>query len=179
MKKRIISVLLVLLMLSAVIGCGSSQKEDKTEEPPAEDETLFVINGLEFHLDTDASFYGLDYVISQDLREITHDEYYTPYVQYDYLQDDGNNLLFFRIFFYKGQGTDAAIADLGLDAGITLTEGSTGNFEYSYYPEPRDDGGTIHFYFVNRDGNTYVLNFISRYDIADFEGKVLSRIVFH
>ena len=43
--------------------------------------------------------------------------------------------------------------------------------------EERKDG-TIHFYFINKDGNTYVLHFVSQNDIKDFESKVLNSIKF-
>jgi len=43
----------------------------------------------------------------------------------DYLQEDSSNLLFYRVFYYKGQGFDAAIAESGrlTDRRIELTEG--------------------------------------------------------
>ena len=50
--------------------------------------------------------------------------------------------------------------------------------EYKLYEEPRNDGGTIHFYFVNRDETTYVFNFVSKYDIKDFENKVIKSVNF-
>jgi len=43
--------------------------------------------------------------------------------------------------------------------------------------EERDDG-TIHHYFINKDGNTFIVDFISQNDIKDFENKVLDSISF-
>ena len=43
--------------------------------------------------------------------------------------------------------------------------------------EHRTDG-TIHFYFINKDNNTYVLHFASQYDIKDFETKVVNSVKF-
>ena len=87
-------------------------------------------------------------------------------------------MLFLRFFYYKGQGNDVALKDLGLEGDIELTDGSTENIEYKYYAKPRDDGGTIHFYFINKDGNTYAINFVSKYDINDFEEKVVKSLKF-
>ena len=168
--------MLVALML-VMAGCGSPKEEIVEPEPQETDETLVVINGLEFHLDKEAFFKGLRYIITEDFREIEHDEF-TPSVQYDYRQEDDSNLLFFRIFYYQDKSFDAAIKDLGLEGDIELKDGSTGNIVYSLYAEPRDDGGTIHFYFVDKDESTYVLQFISRYDIAAFEEKVMSSMHF-
>ena len=168
--------MLIALML-AMAGCGSSKEEETEPEPPIEDGTLVVINGLEFDLKKEASFKDLHYIITEDFREIEHDEF-TPYIQYDYRQEGESNLLFFRVFYYQDKGFDAAISDLGLESNIELTDGSTENIEYKLYAQPRDDGGTIHFYFINNDDSTYVLNFVSRYDIAAFEEKVLGSMHF-
>ena len=169
------SVIAVCLLVLTVSGCSSSEEEVIIDDQPVTDDTLVVINGLEFHLDKETSFKDLYYVITEDFREIEHDEF-TPYVQYDYRQEDDTNLLFFRVFYYQDKGFDDAIADLGLEGNIEFKNGSTGNIDYQLYAEPRDDGGTIHFYFIDREGSTYVLHFVSRYDIAQFEEKVVSSL---
>ena len=174
--KKTISILLVLAMLFAFAACGKGKGENDPEPQPA-DETAFTVNGLEFHLDTEKEFKGLHYVISGDFREVEHDEF-TPYVQYNFLQEDDSNLLFYRIFYYKGKGTDHAKTDLGLEKDIKLTDGENEDLEYKMYAQPRDDGGTIHYYFLSKDGNTYVVNFVSKYDIADFEQKVVKSLKF-
>ena len=87
-------------------------------------------------------------------------------------------MLFYRVFYYEGKDNATAIKDLGLDEGITLTDGKNDSVEYKFYENPRNDGGTMHFYFINRDGNTYVVNFVSKYDIKDFENKVVKTIKF-
>ena len=173
MKKKVVLVGIVVLMLAIglfiLAGCGA-----KKEAEPV-DETLFKINGLEFHLDQEKEYKGMKYVISGDFKKAEY-EIGIPCIQYNYYQEDGTNLLFFRIFFYEGKTNEDAVKDLDLGA-ITLTEGKTDNIEYKLYEEPRDDG-TIHFYFVNKDNNTYVINFVSRYDIKDFEEKVMKTIKF-
>ena len=130
------------------------------------------LNGLEFHLKTDETFKDIKYTISDKLKKADFDRY----VQYNYLQEDSTNLLYFRIFYYKGKTFDDAAKDLGLEKNITFKDGTTNNIEYKLYEQPRDDGGTMHLYFINKDGNTYVINFVSKYDIKDFENKVLKSI---
>ena len=196
MKKKIIIIGLVFIMLITALlnltGCETkSEVEEKKEEStkqtaqqpteqvveqptPVVDETLVKINGLEFHLNKETSFKDIKYTIVEDFKEADHDRY----IQYNYYQEDKTNLLFFRIFYYSGKGNDAAIKDLGLDNNITLTDGKTDNIEYKYYAEPRADGGTKHFYFINKNGNTYAINFVSKYDIKDFEDKVIKSIKF-
>ena len=172
MKKKVLFILLIAILaigLLALAGCG--KKEDKKEV----DETLVTINGLDFHLDTNKEFKGLKYVISKDLKEANFEAY--NYIQYYYYQEDSTNLLFFRVFYYKGKNFDDAIYDLGI-GNVTLVDGKNDNLEYKVYKEPREDGGTINLYFIDKDGDTYVVNFVSQYDIADFEAKVVKSLSF-
>ncbi len=178
MKKRYLLIVLVLCLF--IVGCGNSEpqqeknKEGDKKEEVVVDETLFVINKLEFHMDKDSEFKGIKYTISSSFKEANQ----VSYVQYNYYQEDNTNLLFFRIFYYNNKKIDYAINDLGLDKNISLTDGKTNDIDYKFYASPRDDGGTIHFYFINKGNDLYVLNFVSKYDIKDFENKVLKSIKF-
>lgn len=179
MKKKVLLISLIIVTLAvgllSLTGCGK-KKEDKKEEAPVEvlDESTVKINGLEFKLNKETSFQELSYKIAEEFREANFDRY----VQYYYYQEDSTNLLFYRIFLYENKDINESIEDLGLDQSIALTDGKTDNIEYKLYVEPREDGGTIHYYFVNSDKGTYVIGFVSKYDIKDFEEKVLKSIKF-
>ncbi|MBQ6654500.1 MAG: hypothetical protein IJM79_03135 [Erysipelotrichaceae bacterium] len=175
--KKLMTLLLAGLTLISVCGCGSSGKPDEPDDPPVADETLVVINDLEFHLNKETSFSGLCYTAVEDFKEVQHDEH-IPYVQYSYAQQDGSNLLFFRVFYYKNRDVAYALKDLGIEGNVELTDGNNGSLDYQLYAQPRDDGGTIHFYFITRDKDTYALNFISKYDIRAFEEKTVSSVHF-
>ena len=172
MKKKVLLSILICTVLLIVVGCSNSESNKKEEKV---DETLFTINNLEFHLDKDSEFKNIKYIISKDFKEVIHDRY----IQYNYYQDDSTNLLFYRIFYYQNKDTKYAINDLGLDKNIKMLDGKTDNINYKYYFTPRYDGGTIHFYFINKGKDLYVLNFVSKYDIKDFEEKVLNSINFN
>lgn len=180
MKKKIFFVSLIVIMLVVglfiLTGCEPKKEVEENIEQtvPVIDETLVKINDLEFHLNKETSFKDIKYTTVEEFNVADHDRY----IQYNYYQEDRTNLLFFRIFYYSNQGNDIAINDLGLDSNITLIDGKTDNIEYKYYATPRDDGGTMHFYFINKDGDTYTLNFVSKYDIKDFEDKVVKSIKF-
>ncbi len=177
MKKKIFLISLLIVMLGAgmfsLAGCGKKNVEEKKEEVVV-DETLVKINGLDFHLKTEATFKDIKYTIADELRKAD----YERYIQYNYLQEDSTNLLFFRIFYYGNKSFDEAAKDLGIEGNITLKDGKTNNIEYKLYEQPRNDGGTIHFYFIDKDGSTYVINFVSKYDIKDFENKVVKSLKF-
>ena len=134
---------------------------------------LVKINKLDFYLTKETSFKGLKYTIVPDFQESIMDHY----VEYKYLQEDSTNLLFFRVFYYKNKDNKAARKDLGIDNSFEFVDGNTANISYKLIDEHRNDG-TIHFYFINKDGNEYALHFVSKYDISSFEEKVLKSVKF-
>ena len=124
-------------------------------------------------MDKKTSFEGINYTTVSDFQEST----FSRYVQYRYSQEDGSNLLFYRVFFYKDQDNEVAKKDLGIDEKLEFKDGKTKNIEYKMIENPRNDG-VIHFYFINKDNSTYVINLVSKYDIKDFEKKVLESLHF-
>ena len=179
MKKKVLLIGLIFVMLLGCLlgltGCGA-KKEEKKEEQVAEvvDESLIKINGHEFKLDTETTFKDVSYTTSAGFKKAD----FNRYIQYYYQDEEDGNLLYFRIFYYENKDIAASFADLGLDKKIALTDEKTDNFEYKSYVEPRNDGGTIHCYFVDYKGSTYVISFISKYDIKDYETKVMKSIKF-
>ena len=167
MKKILLSLMLFVTMFT-IIGCGNTNKID---------ETLFKIKDKEFHLDTDKEFEGLNYKTSMEFREINNGTPMSKYVQYNYQPEDSSNYFFFRIFYYTKKDFTFVRSDLAIDNKFKFIDGKTEFIEYKMIDEERKDG-TIHSYFINKDGNTYVLHFVSQNDIKDFENKVLNSIKF-
>lgn len=186
MKKKIFCISVIFIMLVNVVfiltGCESKKEIKEVEEivenveqnTQVVDETLVKINGLEFHMNKETSYKDVKYTIVEEFKESN----FGRYIQYNYYPENSTNLLYFRIFYYANQGNDMAIKDLGLNSNIALTDGKTDNIEYKCYVEPRQDGGTMNCYFVNKNGNTYVFSFISKYDIKELEEKVIKSIKF-
>jgi hypothetical protein len=166
-----------LLVLTLLIGCTKKEekKEDKKDPEPAPvvDETLVKINNLEFHLTKESSFDDIKFITAEEFKEARMD----TYVQYNYLQENSKNLLFYRIFHYKNSTREAARDDLGIEAGLTFEDGKNDNLNYGLIDLKRTDG-TAHFYFINKDSDVYVVNFMSQYDIKDFENKVIKSLKF-
>ena len=177
--KKIKYLVLILCIGLLFTGCGKGKDVDVDVNEPEKkeevvDETLVKINGLEFHLDKESSFKKIKYTTIKDFSESNMDHY----VQYRYTQEDGTNLLFFRIFYYSKKDNNAARKDLGIENKYKFEDGKTDNIEYKSIKESRDDGGIKDYYFINKDKDTYVLSFISKYDIKDFETKVLKSVKF-
>ena len=157
---------LLLILCITILFTGCTKKE--------KDETLVVINNQEFHLTKETSYKGLNYIITESFTESSMNNY----IQYRYYQEDNTNLLFFRIFYYENKSLDDIKTDLAIDSSLSYTEGKNiNNLEYKLIDTNRTDG-TIHFYIINKDNITYVVNFISQYDIKDFETKVLNSLSF-
>ena len=172
MKKKILLSLIALLALFTITGCGSSENKENKEEPVV-DNTLVTVNGIELHIDKEKEFQGIKYTITDDLREAIFDQY----IQYNLYQESGTNLLFFRIFYYKDKNHDYIRNDLAIDSNLVEEKGKTDNIDYLFIDTKRTDG-TIHYYIIDKDNTSYVINFVSQYDIKEFEKKVLNSIKF-
>ena len=178
MKKKLIISILLLVALFTITGCGNKEESSEKKEEKVVDKTLFKIKDKEFHLDTDKEFQGIKYKVSKDFKEIDN---YTPssiYMQYYYQPENSSNYFYFRILFYKGKDINFAKEDyIGNEEEFELKDVKINDIEYKMIDEERTDG-TIHHYFVTKDGNTFILSFISQNDIKDFEEKELNSISF-
>ena len=179
MNKKILIILLVVIALCTITGCGSKKEEEnKKEENVVVDESLFKIKDKEFHLDTDKEFEGLKYKTSKDFKEIDN---FTPssiYMQYNYQPEYSSNYFYFRILCYKGKDIEFAKNDyVGNEEQFEYKDVSINNIDYKMIDEERTDG-TIHHYFITKDGKTFIIDFISQNDIKDFEAKVMDSISF-
>jgi hypothetical protein len=178
MKKKIFLSLLVIVALFSITGCGSSNKEENKEKEEVVDETLFIIKDKEFHLDTDKVFEGLKYKTSSEFKEIDNYTLSSTYMQYNYRPDNSANYFYFRIFFYKGKDIEFAKNDyVGNEEQFEYKDVTINGLEWKMIDEERTDG-TIHHYFITKDGNTFIVDFISQNDIKDFENKVLNSLGF-
>lgn len=175
MNKKIIISLLVIVALFTITGCGSTKKEENKEEEIV-DKSLFTIKDKEFHLDTDKEYEGLKYKTSSGFREINNLTPSSTYVQYNYQPENSSNYFYFRILFYRGKDIEFAKNDyVGNEKQFEFKDETINNISFKLIDEERTDG-TIHHYFITKDGNTYILSFISQNDISDFEKKVLDSI---
>ena len=175
MKKKIVLSIIILMLLFNFTGCNNKTKElEKTKTKIKEvDESLVKVNEVELHINKEKEFKGIKYTITDDLKEAN----YNQYVQYYLYQDSGPNLLFFRIFFYENKAHDDIKKDLAIDSNLVEESGKTDNIKYIFIDTKRTDG-TIHYYIIDKNNTSYVINFVSQYDIKEFEEKVLNSIKF-
>lgn len=181
MNKKILLSLFIIVALFTIVGCGSKNEEENSEkekETEVVDNTLFKIKDKEFHLDTDKEYEGLKYKTSSEFKEISNYTLSSTYMQYNYQPANSSNYFYFRILFYKGKDIDFAKDDyLGNEEQFEYKDVKINDIECKMIDEERTDG-TIHHYFISKDGNTFIVDFISQNDIKDFEKKVLDSISF-
>lgn len=179
MKKKVLLSLFVLITLFTITGCGSKKEVSKdNKENEVVDKTLFKIKDKEFHLDTDKEFKGLKYKVSSEFREIDNVTPSSVYMQYSYQPDDSPNYFYLRILFYKGKDINFAKKDyVGDEKKFEYKDVDINGIKSKMIDEERTDG-TIHHYFINKDGNSFIVDFISQNDISKFESMVLESIKF-
>ena len=173
MKKKIVLIIFAVILLFTITGCGNTKKELDNNKKEIVDESLVKVNEVELHINKEKEFKGIKYTITDDLKEAVFDQY----VQYYLYQDSGPNLLFFRIFYYEGKTHNYIRKDLAVDSSLPEENGKTDNVNYTYIDTKRTDG-TIHYYIIDSGKKSYVINFVSKYDIKDFEEKVLNSVKF-
>lgn len=182
MKKKFLLGVLVLFIILTITACGSTtqenNKKNKNKKKEIVDKTLFVIKDKEFHLDTDKEFEGLKYKTSSEFKEINNVTPSSVYMQYNYQPDNSSNYFYFRILFYQGKDIDFAKNDyIGNEEQFEYEDININGIESKMIDEKRTDG-TIHHYFITKDKNTFIIDFISQNDIKNFENKVLDSISF-
>lgn len=170
--KKLLLYFILLISIFTIVGCGSKNEEVKKDNEEKEvDKSIVKVNGVELHINKDKEFKGIKYTITDDLKEAIYDQY----IQYNLYQDDGTNLLFFRIFYYEKKDHDYIRKDLAIDSNLEEVKGKNNYVEYSFIDTKRTDG-TMHFYIIDKDNISYVINFVSKNDINDFEKVVLNSI---
>jgi predicted small lipoprotein YifL len=182
MKKKIFYSIITFVLVFSLIGCGKKEEPKKEEKEQEEnvivDKSLFKIKDKEFHLDTDKEYEGLKYKTSLEFKEINNYTVSSTYRQYNYQPASSSNYFYFRILFYQGKDIEFAREDyLGNEEQFEYKDVTINNIDFKMIDEERTDG-TIHHYFVTKDGNTFIVDFISQNDIKDFENKVLDSLSF-
>ena len=173
MKKNIKLLLLLFTLLFIFAGCNNLKNESSNSNVEIINGNIVNVNGIDLHIDKEKEFKGIKYTITDDLKEVNQEKY----VQYYLYQESGTNLLFFRIFYYEDKTKEYIKNDLAIDSSLIEEKGKTDNIEYTLIDTKRTDG-TIHYYIIQKDNVSYVVNFVSQYDINDFENIVLNSIEF-
>ena len=170
MKKKLLLSMIIIVGLLIFTGCGKPKNESNDNST---NNNIVKVNGIDLHLNKEKEFNGIKYTITDHLKEVNHDQY----VQYYLYQDSGPNLLFFRIFYYENKSHDDIRKDLAIDSNLIEEQGKTNIVEYNFIDTKRTDG-TIHYYIIDKDNISYVINFVSQYDIKNFEKIVMDSIYF-
>ena len=177
MKKKILFSLLIIVMIFTMIGCKTTKKENNSNKESVVDKTLFKIKDKDFHLDTDEEFEGLKYKTSSEFKKVNNVTPSSTYVQYNYQPESSSNYFYLRILYYKNKDINFAKNDYVGEENLEYKDVTINNIDCKMIDEGRTDG-TIHHYFIIKDGNVYIIDFISQNDIKDFENKVLDTIRF-
>ena len=146
MKKKLLLSMIIIVGLLIFTGCGKPKNESNDNST---NNNIVKVNGIDLHLNKEKEFNGIKYTITDDLKEVNHDQ----------------------------KSHDDIRKDLAIDSNLIEEQGKTNIVEYNFIDTKRTDG-TIHYYIIDKDNISYVINFVSQYDIKNFEKIVMDSIYF-
>ena len=150
MKNKTLLVLLLLVSIFFITGCGCSKIEEE-ENKLADDEV--IIKDVLYKLNQDENGYGINYKIASNFRKVDSGNALNYYGEKN--EDNSSNFVI-RVFHYKNKNLEYAIND-------TVEE-------YDQRSEVEIDGVKyIKIHFTNyNDANTYLFYYVHGSDVYVF-----------
>ena len=165
MKKFLLLVLISLLFLS---GCGKKEEQKKEKEVIEEG---IVINGVKYELNQEENEYGIKFMIASNFDKKSYINSLGYFSELD--KNDNSPVFVIRVFKYENKTIKEAIKDL-TDKDLTGEEIKVGDVDYTYVKTDND----IEEYFHKKDKYIYAFTFIGKQDISKLKNEFLNNIVF-
>ena len=171
--KKVILILLIVLSLFMVTGCGKKE-EPKKEEPVLADDEV-ILEGIMYKLDQDDTGYGIKYKVANNFRKSV----YVNAINYFSEKIDDNEYFVFRIFHYKNSTIEKAIKDTTTEYDNRY-DTKVGELDYTvvHFVNPIGDHVETTLYYHKHKKDIYVFCFTSAIDTKRLENIFLTNIVY-
>ena len=169
MKKTIL-ILLIVLSLFMISGCGKKE-EEKKEDILADDEV--ILENIKYKLDQDDSEYGIDYKVASNFRKTTLSN------AVNYFSENINDQAYFviRLFYYKNKSIDYAIKDT-TESYDNKYETTIGDKNYTVVHFINFTGADVELYYYKHNKDVYVFDFTSHIDLTRLRDIFLKSVVY-
>ncbi|MBP1586969.1 MAG: hypothetical protein ILO53_01030 [Clostridia bacterium] len=184
--KRILFVIIASIMAAAMaaslcacvnagIGGGNGSKSDKDKGKNSQESkgTEVVINGKKLTLDYETNHGALHYC--EDIPDMTRNTLGS--VREIVCTDDEGNVCFvIRLVYFRNKG----IGEVMEGSDNELSQKTMNGLGYSYfeYEDPQMPDGEAHSYLYFFEGTTYMINFVSEYDMNSLEEGFFKTVFF-
>lgn len=149
--KKIINLLVLIVIVFALSGCGCERKETVEEPILADDEYMY--KDVLYKINQDESGYGIKYKIASNFRKVDSGNALNYYSERN--EDNSSNFVI-RIFHYKNKDINYAIKDTTTEYD-SKTEVEVNGVKYT----------KVHFTNYN-DANTYLFYHKHKKDVYVF-----------
>ena len=173
--KKFLLILLIMLSLFMISGCGKKNTEEKKEEEVkevlADDEV--VLENIKYKLDQDDSSYKIDYKIASNFRKTV----LTNAVNYFSENIDDQAYFVIRIFYYKNKSIDYAIKDT-TESYDKKYEIEIGDKKYTVVHFVNFTGADVELYYYKHKKDVYAYCFTSHIDLTRLRDIFLKSVVY-
>lgn len=169
--KKIFSVLLILVMIFVLTGCGCTRKDVKKEEPEvtlADDELLF--DGILYKFDKEENNYGITYKVSSNMRLWDSGNAYN---YFSVKQENETDAFIIRVFHYKNKNVDYAIKDTTDNDYESKEEVELDGRKYTKVHLKNPGGATTYLFYYNYKKDVYAYCFTSSNEVERLENIFL------
>lgn len=173
MKKKTLFVLLVIVGVFIISGCGSNNNTiiDNTNETTKEDSKKLSIDNIEVKLDGKASFNKITYTYPKDASSSN----LGTYAIMD-LMNQGDLLVRVAMSYFPNKTMGEVLQGTSLTSVDALTFNSN---IWNIYKGTQPDGKTTMNYVTVYEGDVYSIAFISDKNINDFINAFMGNVNFN
>ena len=173
MKKKIILLMILVLTLGIVTGCGgsSSQEESSNKKGKENNDATVKVGNKDVKINRSGSFVEMTFRYPDSALASN----VGTYSIIDYMD---NNEFVFRIalYFFEGKTIEDVMAGSTLSSVDALPYGE---YTWNVYQGKQDDGKSVLNYVTQVGDNSYTVTFISDYDMKDFADAFMKNVNFN
>ena len=168
-------ILLVLLTVLLLVGCGK-KSEEKNEEPKGLAEDEVILENITYKFDQDDEYHGLKYKIASNLRKRDTGNAYNYFSE----EIDGSSYFVFRIFYYPNRDIDYAIKDSVANEHLEEYDTKVGDLDYRVvrFKNSLGEKTYTNMYYHKNNNDVYAYCFTAEMDISELEKVFLERVIY-
>lgn len=175
--KKVFSLLLVLLLVVFLVGCGKKNNEQKNDEPVkllADDEV--EVNGVLYKLNKDESVYGINFKIAENFKKVNNGNAFSYFGKKDEESNSGNFVI--RVFHYKNKTLEESIK-FTADSYDSKEDVTIGDKNYTKVHFVNYNGlNTYLFFYKYKKKEFYVYCFTAEKEEERLENIFLTNVIY-
>ena len=175
--KKYLNLLLILLFVFALTGCGCSRREEEPQKEEeivlADDELLF--DGILYKFNKTEKHYGISYKVSENMRLWDSGNAYN---YFSVKHDDEVDAFIIRVFYYKNKNVAYAIKDTTDNKYEKKESVELDGRKYTKVQLKNPGGATTYLFYYKHKKDVYAYCFTSLNEVERLESIFLKSVVY-